>query len=258
MRIFAMVAAAIFVVAPCLASDADIVPERSSSVAGSALNLVFCPLNYQDAESFQRDLDLCTQRLIKTRPFEGFRDSIRMWRVWLGRETQGILFRSTDDFPPVKVREDFLRGISRSLGAPYKLVLIDATGFVSCAEVSSINAFSVIVLGKAGCGGSDDFTGNFLHEIGHSLGLRDEGANCGSARCPPGPPNCAVSKEQAEEWWGALVGVDPAVNYIGGCCGNKDYLRPTLVSLMGDARKAEDFGPVNERYLKACLGGKNK
>ena len=40
---------------------------------------------------------------------------------------------------------------------------------------------------------------------------------------------------------------------------NKKYIRPTIASLMNDADKAEDFGPVNERYLRQVLveGGGN-
>jgi len=51
-----------------------------------------------------------------------------------------------------------------------------------------------------------------------------------------------------------LVTENDRVGYIFGCCGNKDYIRPTIASLMNDFRKAEDFGPVNQRHLRRELG----
>jgi len=45
------------------------------------------------------------------------------------------------------------------------------------------------------------------------------------------------------------------VGYINGCCGNKDYIRPTIASFMNDPDQANDFGPVNERYLRKVLEG---
>ncbi|MDD4980625.1 MAG: hypothetical protein PHC54_05090 [Candidatus Omnitrophica bacterium] len=49
------------------------------------------------------------------------------------------------------------------------------------------------------------------------------------------------------------MGKVPRVNYIHGCCGNKNYIRPVIASLMNNPDKAEDFGPVNERFLRKEL-----
>jgi len=43
------------------------------------------------------------------------------------------------------------------------------------------------------------------------------------------------------------------VRYVRGCCGNRNYIRPTTASLMNDPDKAGDFGPVNERYIRTAL-----
>jgi len=49
------------------------------------------------------------------------------------------------------------------------------------------------------------FAKGFLHKLGHSLGLRDECVDCQQLSLA-GPPNCAATKEEAQKWWGDLVG----------------------------------------------------
>jgi hypothetical protein len=219
----------------------------------SALNLVFCPLNYSDKEAFQKDTQSLITRLKKTSPFDEFNASFSLWQVDLTDAEVAQVFKSTQDFPPLKVRNDFLAYISSGLELrEYKLVIIDAKGNISCAELSSIDKTSLIILGKARYKDNNSFAKVFLHELGHSLGLRDECVDCAQLS-PSGYPNCANNRKEAEDWWGDLIGNDTRVNYISGCCGNKNYIRPTIASLMNDPDKAEDFGPVNERYLKKLL-----
>lgn len=191
------------------------------------------------------------QRLKKTSPFEEVSEKIGFYYIDLKQEEKSI-FKETNSFPPLKVRRDFLDGISSYLKSEYKLIIIDALGSVSCAELSSIDKLSLIILGKARYAQSGSFVKGFLHELGHSLGLRDECVDC-SQPSLAGEPNCATNKEEAQKWWGDLVGKSAEVNYIRGCCGNKNYIRPTIASLMNDPDKAKDFGPVNERYLRELL-----
>ena len=66
-------------------------------------------------------------------------------------------------------------------------------------------------------------------------------------------PIARQPKKRPRNGGGDLVGQGTRVNYIFGCCGNKNYIRPTIASLMNDPDKAEDFGPVNERYLRQVL-----
>lgn len=215
----------------------------------SAFNLVFCPLNYSDKEAFQKDTQSLIARLKRTRPFDEFSVSFSIWQVNLTGAEAVQVFKPTQSFPPLKVCNDLLAYISLKLKSrEYKLVIIDAKGSTSCAELSLIDKTSLIILGKARYKDADSFAKGFLHELGHSLGLYDECVDCAQLSSS-GNPNCASDRKEAERWWGDLVGKDPRVNYIAGCCGNKDYIRPTIASLMNDADKAEDFGPVNERYL---------
>jgi len=245
----------------CLVANSfayDIKPcaQQASGEPEGFLSLVFCPLYYKDAADFARDRETLIRRLKITKPFDEY-NNFKFWYINLSQKEECKVFKPTSVFPPFKVRKDFLTDISAKLKGVYKLIIIDAEGPVSCAELSSIDKLSLIILGRRRYENEGSFAKGFLHELGHSLGLRDEYAG-GSQLCSPGPPNCAAIKKEAEEWWGDLVGKDSRVNYISGCCGNKDYIRPTIASLMNDPDKAEDFGPVNERYLRDALAGTKK
>jgi hypothetical protein len=179
--------------------------------------------------------------------------SAGLYYINLSKEEENMLFKDTQGFPPFKVRQDFLNDILAHLKSSYKLILIDASGSVSCSELSAKDKISLIILGKARYNNVGSFAKGFLHELGHSFGLRDECVDC-ARLCPPGPPNCAQTQAEAQEWWGDLIGRGQSrVSYIRGCCGNKGYIRPVIASLMNDPDKAEDFGPVNERYLRKAL-----
>ena len=232
----------------CFAYNIEPYQKQYLSQYDSASNLVFCPLGYQNTKDFLKDVDGLVWRLKKTKPFDEY-NNFEFWYINLSRKEECEVFKPTSAFPPFKVRKDFLTDISVKLKGVYKLIIIDASGSVSCAELSLPDKLSLVILGKARYKDEGSFAKGFLHELGHSLGLRDECVNC-SQLCSPGQPNCATTKEEAEEWWGDLVGKDPRVNYISGCCGNKNYIRPTIASLMNDPDKAGDFGPVNERYLR--------
>jgi len=239
---------------PASCSTYEIKPfEKSAAVKSEGvLNLVFCSLNYPDSGIFEEDVKSIVQRLKKASPFDEF-SNFGFWQVFLSRKEENEVFKPTQAFPPLKVRKDLLMDISAKLKGGYKLIIVDASGSVSCAELSLPEKTSLIILGKNRYKDANSFARGFLHELGHSLGLRDECVDCAQLS-PSGYPNCASSRKEAEEWWGDLVKEGSSVNYISGCCGNRDYIRPTAISLMNDTDKAEDFGPVNERYLKKALG----
>jgi hypothetical protein len=250
MRLFAFVFWLLCFTFNCFAYDIEPYLKRPSLESKElSFSLIFCPLGYQDKEIFLKDIDALVQRLKKTKPFDEFMESIGIYYINLSEEEGNLFFKKTQVFPPLKVRQDFLDDILSYLKLNYKLIILDAGGSVSCAELSSPDKTSLIILGKARYKDKDSFAKGFLHELGHSLGLRDECVDCVQLSLA-GPPNCAPTKEEAQRWWGDLVGKVARVNYIRGCCGNKDYIRPIIASFMNDADKAEDFGSVNERYLR--------
>jgi len=215
-----------------------------------SFNLVFCPLGYQNHEDFLKDREILIQGLKKTKPFDKF-NNFKFWDIILSKAEQSEIFKPTRSFPPLMVRQDFATGIANHIKSIYKLIIIDAKGSLSCAELSSIDKFSLVILGRNRYANKEDFLKGFLHELGHSLGLRDECISCEEVE--PGPPNCAATREEAERLWGDLAEKDLRVNYFSGCCGNKGYIRPTIASFMNDTRKAADYGPVNEKYIRKEL-----
>ncbi len=218
----------------------------------AVLRLVFCPLRYENNRDFLDDIGIITKKLFKLKPFSEFEGRIACSYLTLSPEEEGFIFKPVSAFPPLLVRQDFIDGLSEKIRPVYKLVIIDAKGGQTCAELSQIDKTSLLIVGRARYNSANSLAKGFLHELGHSLGLREESID--SAHNPqPGYPNCATSKKDAQEWWGDLAGRDSRVNYISGCSGNKEYIRPTIASLMNDADKAEDFGPVNERYLRKVL-----
>lgn len=232
----------------CFAYDIEPYQKQYLSRYSSVLNLVFCPFGYQDKKDFLRDINGLIRRLKKTKPFDEI-NAIGFWYINTSKAEEDTIFKPTQSFPPIKLQSAFVNGVLTRLNHNYKLVIIDAEGSVSCAELSLPDKLSLIILGKARFKDEVSFSKGFLHELGHSLGLRDECVDCNQLT-PAGEPNCARNKEEAQKWWGDLMGKLPEVNYIRGCCGNKNYIRPTIASLMNNPDKAEDFGPVNEQYLR--------
>ena len=218
----------------------------------SAFNLVFVPLNYEKKEAFLKDIEIVIQRLRKTKPFNELISRMNFYYIEFDKE-DGSILRRTQNLFPFEVSLDFIDNISAGLKSKYKLAIIDSLSSVSCAELSTADKISLIILGRKRYKNCESFEKGFLHELGHSLGLREEGLKEQTGQCFPGPPNCAPTKEEAQKWWGDMAASIKRVSYIKGCCGNKDYYRPTSSSLMNDPDKAEDFGPVNERYLRTVL-----
>lgn len=226
--------------------------KRLSADSEGGFNLVFCPLGYPSKIDFIKDIELITDKLQRTKPFDDL-VGIGLYYLYLSDKEEDNVFTRVSGLPPIMVHREFVSSINDKLKVPFKLVIVDGEGSVSCAELSSARESSLIILGKKKYKTENSFTNDFLHELGHSLGLRDECVTCYQLS-PGGYPNCAIDNKEAQEWWGDLVGgPNNRVGYISGCCGNERYIRPTIASLMNDPDKAEDFGPVNERYLRKEL-----
>jgi len=219
------------------------------------LNLVFVPLNYPDREDFLKDREKLAQRLQKAAPFNEFPDAVKFWDLAMDERQSRKFLIFQKALPPVRVDAGFLKQIFKKIGANYKLILVDNTGTVDCPELSSPEATSILIVGRRHFDQEPFLKSAFFHELGHSLGLRDESPKSYAQSCAPGYPNCAASKEEAAKWWGALLGKGATVRFFHGCCGRADHFRPTEASLMNDVYYASNFGPVNEAYLRKVLKG---
>ncbi len=212
------------------------------------LAIVFCAL-HEDKHTFLNETHILVDRLAATAPFSSHMQAIDLYRIVLSPEEVDTIFKLVPGLPPMKVHRDFLDRIASELKRPFKLVITDATGGTSIAELSTPQAMSLVILGRNRYRSAAGFSKGFMHELGHALGLRDERPDSNGAISPPGPPNCAATREDAKAWWGDLASPNGRVGYIEGCGGNMNYTRPTIASYMNDPDKAGDFGPVNERYL---------
>jgi len=223
------------------------IKEWGSSSQVAPLHLIFVGLQYPRQELFIEDMRIAQTKLFSLKPFNSLRDAIRTFYVILDTKEEETFFKRREGTPPVMVRNGFVKNLAAQAGA-YKLIILDYNGNNTCAELSAIDKISLIIVGRRRYLSNDEFIKGFLHELGHSLGLRDECIHC--AKVELGYPNCAPTKELARQWWGAFAGEVPTVDFVNGCCGTYDCVRPSIASLMNDADKASDYGYVDEAYLR--------
>lgn len=88
-----------------------------------------------------------------------------------------------------------------------------------------------------------------IHEWGHGFGgLKDE-YHKEDGRDASGRPNCAPTREKAEEWWGDLADSSPKVGFEQGCAYQEDNWEPHPGgTIMGDGGLWH-YGPVNDRVM---------
>ena len=216
------------------------------------LNIVFLPLNYQRKDNFKKDTSLIISRLKITSPFNQFR-GFRFYLLNITSKEKGILFKKCKKFPYLEVRNDLIRDIRNKLNGTYKLAILDKGGNTSAAEISKANEISLIILGRNSYGKKNRLSKAFLHEFGHSLGLREENPSS-SQPIIAGPPNCAPDKETAVKWWGNIAKTREGVDYFKMQSGEKVFIKPTRRSIMNNPFISCGYGPVNERYLRRELG----
>lgn len=88
-----------------------------------------------------------------------------------------------------------------------------------------------------------------IHEWGHGFaGLKDEYTDNNKGD-NSGKPNCAPTREKAEEWWGDLAETNPNVGFERGCAYTDDNWEPHPGgTIMGDGGLWH-YGPVNDRAM---------
>ncbi|OPX28089.1 MAG: hypothetical protein B1H08_06570 [Candidatus Omnitrophica bacterium 4484_171] len=245
----------LFFVFPAFSWQISSFQGEDSSVAEKnqiILNLVFVSLSYQREDNFKKDISSILARLKKTSPFREFK-SLKVYLLDASPEERTVLFKKSESFPFLKVKNSLIQDIKSRIGGVYKLVLLNKQGDTSAAELSNIRNISLIILGKSSYGGKNRLSKVFLHELGHSLGLREE--NPGSSQpIIPGEPNCASDKETAKKWWGDMVKGNSAIGYFEIYSAGRKFIKPTRRSIMNNPLKSSGYGPVNERYLRRELG----
>ncbi len=216
------------------------------------INLVFVSLNYPESSDFEKDIYSITARLKSIFPFNEFK-GFSFFLLTVGPEEKQEIFKQNRGFPYLKVRDDFISELNNAIGGNYKLVILNKDISTSAAELSKANETSLIILGRDSFGKRNRLAKAFLHEFGHSLGLKEESAGSGQT-VVPGEPNCAPDRQTAVKWWGDLAAENSSVGYFEVKAGGKTYIKPTLRSIMNNPFKSYGYGPVNERYLRRELG----
>lgn len=240
-----------FCLCGCASTPFKVEPLNAGPFA-KKLNLVFVPLNYQAHKDFLKDRETLALRLEKAVPFNEFPEAVKIWDLEIAEKKARKVFLPQEAFPPLRVDPGFLEKVFLRIGANYKLILLDKTGSTDCSELSSLEATSVIIVGRQRFSEEPSSPSGFLHELGHSLGLRDE-SPFSSQPIVPGPPNCAPDQKTAELWWGDMTNKGDGVSYYPLKSGQNHFLKPTLHSVMENPYRFNDFGPVNERYLRKVL-----
>lgn len=168
-----------------------------------------------------------------------------------------------------------LIGLINGLGvAHFKLVVLSPLNFVPNATVAygkNSALYMPTYRGALTQAELDTFVSRyFMHELGHSLGLRDEyarqrpqeavgdpesaAAASSNAAFQPARPNCAPSKDTASSWWGAYVLAKvEGVGFFPGCAGNSNYYMPVQGTLMSDNPTLETYGRVSQDYLRGVI-----
>jgi hypothetical protein len=217
----------------------------------AVLHIVVVPHLYPELGVARRHAEALREKLAKTEPFT--RHEVRWHFV---ENADGSLCRVTEDGARKRLTcTDRLLNLIEGLGLPRpKVVVLSAARFTSAANVRSAGWMSRLDLSA----GRDlaHLRLVFLHELGHSLGLVDEGGPLRTGApglvARPGWPNCAPDRARAEAWWGDLVraGVE-GVGYFEGCDGWALAIRPHRRSVMNGG--AHTYGAVNERHLDRVL-----
>jgi len=216
---------------------------------------IFAGDNYDTEVDFQKDAQICIQAMKEIAPFSEFVDSFR-YEFFLIEDTICKVKKKDLIYPKLVCDTTINEYLRKYNYARFKLVVLSNRVFISWSNIDSVSP-SAIFLSTRGKK-EEEMKGEFMHELGHSFGLRDEYAPIpvreGSLAKTPGP-NCAPSIEVAKTLWGDLAGQgNPVVGYYYGCAGNKKFVKPTQNSLMGTPGfYPGGYGLVSERYLRKIL-----
>lgn len=231
----------------------------SNNNQGSGLNLVFYPHRYVSEQAYQRDIQLCLKALYSVEPFASYKH-FNIFAINPDSVDDSLCFRQIKDhiYPTLKCKACLTNDLNKLGWNTFKFIILSQERFLSYANISNPEEFSVIFLSFGDLGDNyERMRGIFLHELGHALGLRDEyhpiPVKANSMAFTPGP-NCVSDIQTAKMLWGDLL--DKGAGYYKGCAGHAEYIKPTKSSLMsGDILSGSTYGPVSERYLRKALLG---
>jgi hypothetical protein len=232
--------------------------------SGKGLTILFYYDGYEDESKALRQIGLLQGALKNTQPYATSTSittkviTSHSKRCHVERRAQKILV----------CNKDLVSDIDKLNLGHIKLVVLSPLDFVPSATTARGKNSTLYLPAYKGVLTDDELniflSRFFLHELGHSFGLRDEYAFERSARNAEAvsdniayraaPPNCAPDMVEAKKWWGAYVDANvPDVTYNTGCAGNVSYYYPQKGRLMSGNPQDADYGPVAEDYLRGVL-----
>jgi hypothetical protein len=241
------------------------------NISPRGFNIVFVSDGIYDPAEFLYRIDTLERGLKVVEPWKSY-DNFNFFTVFAKDRDFCTV---SDPGPMLKCDKDLI-GALQPLGLyRFKVVIVSAKQFVAWSNVVRLeNSVIALSLPQRDMADQTVYRNVWLHEFGHSFGLRDEmaqdvQATPGSAATTPGGPNCAPDARTAVQWWGEMIRKVNGTNNthyfesgqnttdVGlyyGCAGNPNYIKPTMGSLMNthDAIMSE-YGPVSERYLRKVL-----
>lgn len=245
------------------------VPQASNG-QGKGLTILFYYEGFASTDDALRDIGLLEAALKTTEPYAS--STILSTRVFTTADQKCIVERSAKNL--LHCDASLIPEINKLGIKNFKLVVLSPLNFVPNATVARGKNSALYLPAYQGVltrTELDTFLSRFfLHELGHSLGLRDEYArqrpeeaiiDANSATAPSSnvayqaaQPNCAIDRATAEQWWGAYITAKvPGVGLYSGCAGKTAYYYPVQNTLMSDDPQIATYGRVSEDYLRGAL-----
>ena len=243
---------------------------QSSTGQGQGLTVLFYYEGFSSSDDALRDIGLLEATLETTEPFAS--SNILSTRVFTTAGQKCMVVRSAKNL--LHCDASLIPEINKLGIQNFKLVILSPLNFVPNATVARGKNSAIYLPAYQGVltrTELDTFLSRFfLHELGHSLGLRDEYArqrpeeaiiDANSAAAPSSnvayqaaQPNCALDKTTAQQWWGAYITAKvPGVGLYSGCAGKTAYYYPVQNTLMSDDPQVPTYGRVSEDYIRGAL-----
>lgn len=229
----------------------------------NTLPIIFFYDGYLDQKQAVKDIDVLKEALKVVEPFKSSPELLSFKTL----TTNGQRCRVEGGVKVLVCDRELIESF-RKLGIEnIKIVIISPLEFVSAAQSArGSNSWMAISTHKGTLeeGSFKRWLGViFMQNLGKSLGLKNEFekaeqvlAGEESKDLKSAKPNCAPSKQTAENWWGDYVvneASTSAIGYFSGCAGGKEYIYPEKGTLMSNNPEKESYGKVSEDYLRGVL-----
>ncbi len=255
---------------PEASKAADLVIAKIKQQYSGKFNLVFFYDGYQNQDDAMTNIKLMEAALDIVEPFKSLKELIT-YKVFT---TEG---KKCNVVPGSKKLLSCDRAMVDSfnrLGIEhFKLVVLSPLDFTPNASVARGKNSAIYIPTLQGNLTKEEYNrwiGQiFTHELGHSLGLRDEysrsrppsaildynayNSPSSNIAYQPAEPNCAPDLETAKQWWGNYTGVFSQVGFYPGCAARDSYYYPEEGTLMSAYATKESYGQVSEDYLRAIV-----